>query len=151
VPGCIGSQLSAVYINSTAAAGTPIGEYGFENLTARTCDLSGYPRVQMLTRTGAALPTTSQRTAKGAFGITATPVTLAKHAIAYFAVTYASQTGFGRLRCPTSAALRLTPPGGTAGLLLKGGDGQIRPYDGTTVHLQCGIVRASPVTAKRFQ
>ena len=148
---CSPGQLRAVYVNSTRAMGTIAGEYGFENVTARRCGLRGYPRVQMLTRSGSVLATRYEHEAPGAFGIGSTKVVLAGHGIAYFAIVYASETGFGRLRCPTSAALKLTPPGLSVGLVLTGKGGQITPYGGSTVHLECGTVRVSLVAAKRFQ
>jgi len=151
VPVCSPGGLAAVYVDSSGAAGSDIVEYGFRNLTTRRCELTGYPAVQMLTTSGGKLSTTDEHAAAGAFGITIKPVPIAHNAVAYFGVVYASATGFANLSCPSSAALRLTPPGATTGLVLKGRGGRIQPYGGTTVHLQCGIVHVGPVTAKRFQ
>jgi hypothetical protein len=151
VPVCAVSQLSPVYVSSTGAAGSVDGEYGFESLSGRRCRLVGYPTVRMLTRPGAALSTTERHAARGAFGITAKPVSLDHGSVAYFGIHYAAATGFGNLKCPTSAALRLTAPGDATGLVLHGPGGRVRPFGGTTVHLHCGIVYVSPLTANRFQ
>ncbi len=151
VPTCTASQLSAVYLKTTGAAGARAGEYGFENRTSKRCALLGYPSVQMLSASGSKLATSEQHTATGAFGITMKRVELAKNGVGYFAIEYHSQTGFGKLRCPASASLQLTAPGVGTPLLLKGLGGQIAAYAGTQAHLQCGVLRLSPVTAKRFQ
>jgi hypothetical protein len=55
------------------------------------------------------------------------------------------------LTCPTSAALKFTPPQDTGTVTLRGSPAQIAPYGGTTQHLDCGIVHVTAVTAKRFQ
>lgn len=151
VPLCAASQLSPVYVLSTGAAGSVDGEYGFENRSSGRCRLIGYPRVRMLIRSGAALSTTERHAAPGAFGIRAKPVSLGHGSVAYFDIHYAAATGFGNLTCPTSAALDLAAPGDRTGLVLRGAGGRIRPFGGTTVHLHCGIVHVTPVTAKRFQ
>jgi hypothetical protein len=149
VPHCSAGQLAAVYVNATAGAGSRDAEYGFRNL-GRPCTLRGFPGVVMLAGSGAALPTTEQH-APGAYGIPVTLVPLGHGAAAYFGVHYASQTGYDGLSCPTSAALRLTPPGTTGGLVVRGRGGTIQPYGGTIPHLHCGIVHVSPVGARRFQ
>ena len=148
-PPCSAGQLAAVYVNGTAGAGSRDAEYGFRN-RGRPCTLRGFPGVVMLATSGAALPTTEQR-APGAYGIAVGLVPLGHGAVAYFGVHYASQTGYDGLRCPTSVALRLTPPGATAALVVRGGGGIIQPYGGTIPHLRCGIVHVSPVGARRFQ
>lgn len=149
-PLCTARQLSAVYVDSSGAAGSIDGEYGFENTSTQRCEITGYPRVQMLKASGEKLSTTEQL-APGAYGITVKPVLLAHKAIAYFGLHYAAQTGYGNLKCPTSAALRLTPPGPSVGLVLHGIGGKIQAYGGSIPHLHCGILEVSAVSAKRFQ
>jgi len=150
VPAWTASQLAPLYVNSTGAAGSIDGEYGFRNRSTRRCGLRGFPKVQMLTRSGGALPTTEQH-APGAYGIKVKLVTLGRGSVAYFGLHYAAATGFANLSCPTSAALRLTAPGVAGGMVLHGAGGRIRPFGETTVHLHCGIVHVSAVSAKRFQ
>lgn len=127
------------------------GEYGFENRSSTRCTLLGYPGVQLLTAAGSKLATTVAHTAAGAFGIRAKRVGLSKGGIAYFAIEYHAQTGFGKLSCPASTTLRLTAPGGAAPLTLKGAGGRIAAYSGSQASLRCGVLLVSPVTAKRFQ
>ncbi len=148
---CTTGQLSLVYVNATGAAGSVAGQYGFRNRSTHRCRLIGYPTLQMLAATGRTLRTIERHAAPGAFGITPKAVTLRHMAVGYFAVAYASATGYGKLSCPVSAALKVTPPGGRTALVLHGKGASIRPYGGTTVHLRCGIVTVSAVTARRFQ
>ena len=137
-------------MNSTGAAGSTDGEYGFRNRSAHACALAGYPAVRMLRTSGASLSTTELH-APGAWGITVKPVVLAHGEIAYFGIHFADATGYGRLHCPVSGALELRAPGDGDRLLLRGRGGRIQPFGGTTVHLHCGVVHVSAVTAKRFQ
>lgn len=151
-PACSAGQLKAVYVDTTEAMGTWAAEYGFENTSSHLCRLTGYPAAQLLAASGAKLGGSStRRTAPGAFGITVKPVVFGKGAIAYFAVVYHSQTGFGRLTCPASSAVKLTAPGTSTGFVLKGPAGQIAAYSGSQLALRCGLLRVSPVTAKPFQ
>ncbi len=147
---CSAGQLAPVYVNSTGAAGSIDGQYGFRNRGSQRCELTGFPRVQMLKASGRPLSTT-ERLATGAYGIMVKPVFIAPAAVAYFGIHYASATGYGRRTCPTSAALTLTPPGGTIGLVLHGKGARIQPFGGTIPRLRCGIVDVSALTAKRFQ
>jgi hypothetical protein len=150
VPTCATGSLRVWNGLSTAAMGTIAEEFGFVNHGATTCSLRGYPHVQLLKSSGKDL-TTYDTTAPGAFGIQVKTIVLAPGATAYFGVLYASQTGYGNLTCPESAALRFTPPQNTATIVWRGSGARIAPYGGTTEHLKCGSVRVSAVTAKRFQ
>lgn len=150
VPACAAAALSPVYVNTSAGAGSRDGEYGFENHGRSACALRGYPTVQLRASSGAALPT-SENHAEGAYGITVKEVDLARGKVAYFGIHYAAQTGYGTLHCPTSSALALTPPGLTAALVVRGSGGQLQPYGGSTVHLHCGVLDVSALSAKRFQ
>ena len=103
-PTCRPGQLTALFVNSSGAAGSIDVEYGFGNHSTRSCVLRGFPRLQMLASSGSALPTTEMH-APGAYGIATSPVTLAPRKVGYFGVHYPSATGFGHLHCPSSAAL----------------------------------------------
>lgn len=149
-PGCAASELTPVFVDSSGAAGSIDVEYGFKNRSTQRCELQGYPTLRMLKASGGSLATTVLH-AHGSWGITVKPVVVAPGSVAYFGIHFAAATGYGRLHCPTSAALRLTAPGTTTGLVLRGRSGRIQPYGGTTEHLHCGIVHVSAVTAKRFQ
>jgi hypothetical protein len=130
--------------------GTLTAEFGFTNRGAKSCSLRGYPRVQMLTDSGKLLATFDQA-APGAFGIDVKTILLAPGATAYFGVMYADGTGYAKLTCPTSAALKFTPPQTTATVTLRGPGARIQPFGGTIQHLKCGIVRVTAVTAKNSQ
>ncbi len=150
VPRCAAASL-VVWVGPTqGAAGSIAAEFGFTNHSAGTCSLHGYPLVQMLKRSGKNLSTFDQK-APGVFSIQAKTVVLAPGKTAYFGVVYASQTGYANLTCPTSAALKFTPPQDIRTVTLRGSHAHITPYGGTTQHLKCGIVHVTPVTAKRFQ
>jgi Protein of unknown function (DUF4232) len=150
VPTCSPSQLAVLFVSSSAGADSVDAEYGFRNHSGRTCALRGFPRVQMLTGSGGALSTTETQ-APGAYGIRTRLVTLAPAKVAYFGVHYPAATGYGTLHCPTSAAIRLTAPGGSAGVVLHGRGARIQPYGGSIPHLHCGTVHVSAVSATRFQ
>jgi len=149
VPRCALGALEFWPGRSTVAMGTVAAEFGFTNHSAKTCSLHGYPRVQMLTKSGKNLSTTDEK-APGAFGIQEKTVVLAPGKTAYFGVLYADQTGYAKLICPMSNAMQFTPPQDTT-VTVYGSPTQIAPYGGSTGHLHCGIVRVTAVTAKRFQ
>src|SRR5579862_9093069 len=119
VPRCAASALAVWSGRSTGAAGTIAFEFGFTNHSVKTCSLYGYPRVQMLTKTGKNLSTTDQ-TAPGEFGIKEKTVVLAPGETAYFGVLYLDYSGYPNLTCPTSAALRFTVPQTTRTVTLHG-------------------------------
>lgn len=151
VPMCTTGQLALSYVNATGAAGSVARQYGLRNRSARRCRLSGYPKLQLLGATGRPLRTIEGHAAPGAFGITPRVMTVRPGAMAYFAVRYASATGYGGLACPIASALRVTPPGATVALVLRGPGARVRAYGGTTEHLRCGMLTVSAVTAHRFQ
>ncbi|MGA2530282.1 MAG: DUF4232 domain-containing protein [Acidimicrobiales bacterium] len=151
VPRCTATSLGVWVGPSSGAAGTVADEFGFTNHSAGTCSLYGYPAVQMLKSSGANLATFDDQAAPGAFNIREKAVFLTRGESAYFGVVYGSQTGFANLTCPTSAALRFTPPQAVGALTLRGAHARISPYSGTIEHLKCGVVHVTPVTAKRFQ
>ena len=148
---CSSSELATVWVNQTGAAGSRASEYGFKNVSGHRCELEGYPTVQMLTKSGGKLSTKDQHAALGAFQIMLKPVIIAHDETAYFGIEYESSTGYMNAYCPTSAALELTAPGTTRGVLLSGVGGRIQPYGGSIQHLHCGILSMTPVSATRFQ
>jgi hypothetical protein len=75
-------------------------------------------------------------------------VTLAAQRSAWFGVFFADGTGYGTLKCPTAARLRLTPPHVNGTVTLTGDGAHIAPYGGSIPHLHCGDVQLTPVTAK---
>jgi hypothetical protein len=149
---CTTSALQMWSGRWTVAAGTVAAEYGFTNRSSHACSLDGYPRVQLLKMSGANLPTSDEHASPGAFGISQKTVVLAPGKTAYFGVVFHDQTGYGTLTCPSSAAVQFTPPQDASTLTLHGSRAKIAAYGGATQHqLHCGIVRLTPVTARRFQ
>lgn len=152
VPRCATRSLEVWTGRWTVAAGTVAAEFGFTNHSSHACSLYGYPRVQMLKRSGENLSTSDQNASPGAFGIKEKTVVLASGETAYFGIVFHDQTGYGTLTCPTSAALTFTPPEDTSTVTLHGLHAEIAAYGGESQHfLHCGIVFLTPVTAKRFQ
>lgn len=151
VPRCATRSLLIWVGRSAVAMGTVADEFGFTNNSAKTCSLYGYSRVQLLEKSGKNQSTFDHKASPGAFGIEEKIVVLAPGKTAYFGVVFHDQTGFANLTCPTSSALRFTPPQDTATVTMHGSNAEIAAYSGTTEHLVCGNVSVTPVTAKRFQ
>ena len=80
--------------------------------TAQTlCVLSGYPGLQLLSSTGASLPTNVVR--KGTYSFTAmspTTVLVAPGQSAFFNIGYSDVPVGTETTCPTSASMEITPP-----------------------------------------
>lgn len=151
VPRCATRSLRIWVGRSGVAMGTVGDEFGFTNYSVKTCSLYGYPQVQLLEKSGRNQSTSDHKASPGVLGIEEKLVVLAPGKTAYFGVIFHDQTGFAKLTCPTSAALRFTPPQNTATVTLRGTDAQIAAYHGTIEHLVCGYISVTPVTAKRFQ
>lgn len=150
-PVCRSAQLAIWAGPTSGAAGTLVSEFAFVNTGPATCSLTGYPKIQMLQSSGQKLSTTD-REAVGFLGVT-TPalVALAPGKRAFFGATYPDSTGAGQTKCPTSAALDFTPPGGGHTIELTGPKARITPYAAGNVKLRCGLVRMTAIVAKRFQ
>ncbi|HEX3981844.1 MAG TPA: DUF4232 domain-containing protein [Acidimicrobiales bacterium] len=75
------------------------------------CVLGGYPGLQLLSSSGASLPTNVVR--KGSYGFTAmspTTVILAPGQSAYFNIGYSDVPVGTETTCPTSTSVQVTPP-----------------------------------------
>ena len=142
---CDSSQLSIQLGLQDAAMGSRgVTGMAFQNTSAKSCTLEGYPIVQMLDASGKSLPTYVTH-----FGSFAAPdaapaiITLAPGAKAKFDLLYAAQTGYGNAVCPTSTTVDFTPPGSKVALALNW---KIQPYGGGTIQkLRCGEIKVSPV------
>jgi hypothetical protein len=151
VTACRSAHLGIWAGPTSGAAGTIVSEFAFVNTGTATCSLSGYPRIQMLEVSGARLSTIDSN-AVGFLGVTKPAVVvIAPGKRAYFGAAYPDFTGAGQTRCPTSAALDFTPPGGGQPIELTGPKAHITPYAGGEVRLHCGVVRMTAIVAKRFQ
>lgn len=137
------SQLTASQGPGSIGAGSEGLVIELKNTSGVECYLQGYPGLQMLSNTGAALSTTVHW---GSY-VTVPPenitkVTLASNAIAYFMIGFPLGTGYGTDTCPTSSAVEITPPNNTQLLKLSLA---ITPFGGTQQNLKCGEITASPV------
>jgi hypothetical protein len=120
-PRCASWSLQAWAGHPGVGAGTIGEDYGFLNVGRQTCVIRGYPAVTMLDDSGHTMPTIVRRARAGdpQYGGPAQPVTLPNGARAWFVVSFADETGYAHARCPTSAQLRLTPPGDGHGVVLS--------------------------------
>ena len=76
VPRCATASFGVWVGTTTGAAGSRTAEFGFTNNSSKTCSLYGYPRVEMLTKSGKNLSTTDEQ-APGAMGVQEKTVVLA--------------------------------------------------------------------------
>jgi Protein of unknown function (DUF4232) len=146
LPTCQPSQLSLMTDpahSSGGAAGSLGITYMFTNTSATTCTLGGFPGLQLLNASGQTLTTTTFRSSE-----TPSTVTLQPGRHAWFDIEFLTQTGFGSLQCPTSAALAVIPPNDKTALVVRGSGGQIGAYGGDIPHLMCGNIDVSPVLAE---
>ncbi len=67
---CNASDLTPVYLGSNGAAGTIVLGFALKNTGSTTCHTYGWPGVQFLSSSGAALPTGSVRTTGDVVGST---------------------------------------------------------------------------------
>lgn len=136
---CRATQLSVAFVRSDVAMGTATTVFAFTN-EGRTCRIRGFPTVDLLTATGANLPTT-QREVNTSDALPPRTVVLARGAQAYFVILYPDGTGFTGLHCPESAALRITPPEQSSSIIVRGEHGHIRAFRGE--HRAPALRRAS--------
>lgn len=129
---------------STMGAGAADGASAtFVNVSSSGCTLEGYPTIQMLQRNGAPMPT--EITRNGAPSVPSYPVkrvVLAPHGRALFYFGYEAASGYGNDYCPTSAAVRITPPGDPSSLTEAW---HLQPYGGLTQQPRCGLITVSAV------
>jgi hypothetical protein len=143
LPTCQPSQLNLTTDaahSSGGAAGSLGITYMFTNTSATACTLTGFPGLQLLNASGQPLTTTTIRNTE-----TPSAVTLQPGRQAWFDIEFPTQTGFGSLQCPTSAALAVIPPNDTTALVVRGSGGQIGAYGGDIPHLMCGNINVSPI------
>ncbi len=134
---CQPQQLSASPTNVGGGAGTIELSVSLKNISSTTCTLAGYPGMQLLSSTGASLPTNVVRGGGQPFSASAanqppSTVTLAPNAVAAFSLNYEDVPVGGETTCPTSAKAEITPPNDTAFLTVAL---QIAPCGGGTIHV----------------
>lgn len=101
---CLVSQLSLGTGQPNAGAGTVGETFIFTNNSQTTCQLYGYPGMQMLGANGQKIPTNVVRTPG-----TEQTVTLAPGGTASFLAQWHDQTGY-TTPCPSSQQIEVTPP-----------------------------------------
>src|SRR5579863_1352861 len=110
---CTASDLTPVYLGSNGAAGTIVLGFALKNTGSTTCHTYGWPGVQFLSSSGAALPTGSVRTTGDVVGSTpANTLTLAPGDEASFRMV-TSDMGPNGSSCPTAADLQIYAPDDT--------------------------------------
>ena len=108
---CATTALTGSVAGSSGAAGTIETTVALKSTGTVPCTLGGYPGLQMLSASGATLPTQVVR--KGNYSFTAmapTTVTLAPGQSAYFNIGYSDVPVGTETSCPTSSSLEVTPP-----------------------------------------
>jgi photosystem II stability/assembly factor-like uncharacterized protein len=140
---CATSNLRMT-LGRTGAALGHIGMYfDVKNVGTRTCELDGYPTVQMIAAPKRLVPTLVNFGSDYTVPPTSPRVTLIKPGErAVFMLGYADQTGYGLSTCPTATTLQITPPGNLASQDLRV---EAQPYGGTIQRLRCGEIAVSPI------
>jgi type II secretory pathway pseudopilin PulG len=110
---CLRNQLGVRANGINGAAGTIHGAWVFTNVSAKACDLDGYPDIQLYGRRGRPIPTTVKRNLPPAPSL----VKLLPGGSATFYSSY-SDVSSGPGTCPTSAVIQITPPNATGSLFI---------------------------------
>ncbi len=152
---CSTRQLRVRNGGLTAASGHEVATFGFASTAAFPCTLYGYPRVRLLSAAGRLIPTYGQNLQPGSasyFGSTPAErvVRLTRGHVAWFSIVFVDPGFFPGSRCPTSAGLLLTPPGGTQSLTLTGADSRISAFWYRGNHLTCSAFGTTPLIAARY-
>jgi hypothetical protein len=113
---CTAADLTPSFLGSNGAAGTIVLGFALKNTGSTTCHTYGWPGVEFLSSSGAALPTDATRTTGDVVGSTpAAVLTLAPGQEASFRMV-TSDMGPGGSACPSAAALQIYAPDDTATL-----------------------------------
>lgn len=109
--GCTATRLAASVVGQQGAAGTQEATVVLRNTSTTPCGLSGYPGLQLVSASGAVLPTVVVR--GGTYSFTAmapAATTLQPGKAVYFNMGYSDVPTGNETTCPTSAAMEITPP-----------------------------------------
>jgi Domain of unknown function (DUF4232) len=122
---CRGPDLSVRHANDDAAMGGHLlTDYAFKNNSASACTLKGYPRFELLNKSGGLLPKGRAINSRQLMGedVPSAPrlVTIEAGKEATFRVyTNNGGAGYTGKGCPTSRKVRIVAPGTTQALILK--------------------------------
>jgi hypothetical protein len=143
---CQPSQLQFSIGSSNGAAGTIESGLTLKNISTTTCQLDGYPGMQLFDANGNALPTNVVRGGgpqlmPAIANSPPTVVVLGPQQQAGFSLSYSDVPVGSQTSCPTSAKARVTPPNDTAfaEVALK-----IGPCGGGTIHVSPIYPGAAP-------
>lgn len=148
---CDPSHLTVTVTNTGSATGSTVGVGTFENRGSRTCTLDGYPSLQMLSSSGASIPTTTKikTTVPGGGAPETIHLGPGQQASFTFSTSDGNQfTPATRPDCPEAASFLVIPPGSTQGvvtpILARGGPAGLTalPY---TAGQPCGRVAVSAI------
>jgi hypothetical protein len=117
---CATSTLIASVVGGSGAAGTIETTLGLKSTGSAPCVLGGYPGLQLLSSSGAALPTKVIRGGHYTFtSMAPTTVTLTTGQSVYFNIGYSDVPVDNETSCPTSSSLEVTPPNSYTHLIVK--------------------------------
>jgi hypothetical protein len=122
---CRDSDLSVRHVTEDAAmGGVNTIDYAFKNKSSSSCTLIGYPRFELLDKTGNVRPRGRAINTRQMFGeemkYTPQPVTIFPGTEAGFRVYYNSGgAGYLGKPCPVFAKVRITAPGTTRRFILR--------------------------------
>ena len=136
---CVAADLALSFLGGQGATGHGELGYALRNITSTSCRTYGFPGIQFLDRSGAALPTDSTRTTNDFFGsVPAKPLVIAPGASVSFrlGVTHGISSSAG---CTTAYGLQVIPPNDTATLRVSMPQGAY----------ECGTATVSPLAAGR--
>ncbi len=108
---CKTAKLVGSVVGGNGAAGTIETTFALKSTAATTCVLGGYPGLQLLSATGAPLPTKVVRGGSESFlSMAPTTVTVAPGGSVEFNVGYSDVPVGNETSCPSSKSIEITPP-----------------------------------------
>ena len=118
---CVASNLSGRISGSQGGAGTFEVTIALHNTATTSCTTGGYPGLQLLDATGAAVPTTTVRGGPLSFErVTPVTVTVPADGTVWFNVGYSDVPTAGETTCPVAASIQIIPPNDTTHLTVSG-------------------------------
>ena len=142
-PNCATRNLR-ITLGRTGAGLGHIGMYFYvKNVGTRTCELDGYPTLQMTANSKPVATLVTFGSDYTVPSVSPRDTVVNPGGRAVFMLGYSDQTGYGSSRCPTATTLAITPPGNLVSQDLRL---QIQPYGGGTIQtLVCGEIAVSPI------